>query len=53
MIDTMTYIIYYKENNKEWSQTSYTCPEPVTEEYLIQFFGLRECEDYKIELSNK
>ncbi len=46
------YIIKYKEEGREWSQTSYTCPEPVSEEYLIDFFGLNECEDFIIELDN-
>lgn len=42
-----TYIIKYKEPGREWSQTSYTSPEPVTKEYLIEFFGLeKDCEDY-------
>ena len=45
-----TYIIKYKEPGKEWSQTSYTSPEPVTKEYLVEFFGLeKDCEDYLIE----
>ena len=44
-----TYIIKYKEYGREWSSTSYTTPRPVTKEYLIQFFGLDECEDYIIE----
>lgn len=44
-----TYIIKYKEYGKEWSSTSYSSPEPVTKEYLIDFFGLTECEDYLIE----
>jgi len=44
-----TYIIKYKEFGRDWSSTSYTSPEPVTKEYLIQFFGLAECEDYQIE----
>lgn len=47
-----TYIIKYKEKGKEWGSTSYTSPEPVTQEYLIQFFGLWECEDYLIEEKN-
>ena len=45
----MTYIIKYKEQGKEWCSTSYTDPEPVSKEYLIQFFGLDKCEDYLIE----
>lgn len=44
-----TYIINYKEFGREWGSTSYTSPEPVTKEYLIEFFGLEECEDYTIE----
>ena len=46
---TYTYIIKYKEFGREWSSTSYSSPEPVTKEYLIDFFGLEECEDYLIE----
>jgi len=45
----MTYIIKYKEYGREWSSTSYTTPRQVSQEYLIQFFGLDECEDYIIE----
>ena len=48
----MTYIIKYKEFGRDWSSTSYTSPEPVTEDYLISFFGLHECEDFTIELKN-
>jgi len=48
----MKYIINYKEFGREWSRTSYTSPEPVTKEYLINFFGLEECEDYSIEEDN-
>ena len=44
-----TYIINYKEPGREWSSTSYTSPEPVSKDYLIEFFGLEECEDYLIE----
>ena len=44
----MTYIIKYKEYGREWSSTSYSSPEPVTKVYLIDFFGLTECEDYLI-----
>ena len=45
-----TYIIKYLEPGKKtWGQTSYTSPEPVTKKYLIDFFGLTECEDYLIE----
>lgn len=46
------YIIRYKEYGRDWSSTSYTAAEPVTKEYLIQFFGLEECEDYIIEDNN-
>ena len=46
---TYTYIIRYKEYGREWSSTSYSAPQPVTEKYLIEFFGLDECEDYLIE----
>ena len=45
---TYTYIIKYKEYGREWSSISYSSPEPVTREYLIDFFGLEECEDYEI-----
>ena len=48
----MTYIIKYKEFGRDWSSTSYTSPEPVTEDYLIEFFGLHECEDFIIEKGN-
>lgn len=48
----MTYIIKYKEFGRDWSSTSYTSPEPVTEDYLIEFFGLYECEDFVIEKEN-
>jgi hypothetical protein len=43
-----TYIIRFKEFGKEWSSTSYSSPEPTSQEYLISFFGLDECEDYQI-----
>ena len=46
---TYTYTIKYKEPGRAWSQTSYTSPEPVSKEYLVEFFGLDECEDYLIE----
>ena len=46
---TYTYIIKYKEFGREWSSTSYLSPEQVTKEYLIDFFGLAECENYIIE----
>ena len=49
----MTCIIHYKESGKAWSKTSYTCQEPVTTDYLVEFFGLTECEDYEIELEDK
>ena len=48
----MTYIIKFKEFGRNWSSTSYTSPEPVTEDYLIEFFGLHECEDFTIEQEN-
>lgn len=48
----MTYIIKYKEFGRDWSSTSYTSPDPVTEDYLISFFGLHECEDFTIEQEN-
>lgn len=48
----MKYIIHYKEFGRDWSSTSYTTPETVTEEFLIDFFGLDECEDYTIEEEN-
>lgn len=48
----MTYIIKYKEFGRDWSSTTYTSPEPVTEDYLIEFFGLHECEDFTIEQEN-
>lgn len=48
----MTYIIKYKEFGRDWSSTTYTSPEPVTEDYLIEFFGLHECEDFVIENEN-
>lgn len=48
----MTYIINYKEVGRDWSKTTYTSPEPVTEEYLIEFFGLKgeDVEDFLIEI---
>ena len=42
------YIIRYKEYGRTWSSTSYSSNQPVTKEYLIQFFGLWECEDFEI-----
>ena len=44
-----TYIIHYKEPGKSWSRTSYTTPDEVTDDFLIDFFGLDDCEDYRIE----
>ena len=44
-----TYIIKFKEFGREWSSTSYSSPEPVSKEYLVEFFGLNEREDYLIE----
>jgi len=49
----MKYIIKFKEYDREWSSTSYSSPEPVSKEYLIEFFGLKECESYLIEEENK
>lgn len=51
----MKYIIKFKEQNREWQSTSYTCQEPVSEEYLVRFFGLYEddVEEYLIEVENK
>lgn len=43
------YIIKYKEFGKKWSSTTYTSPVPKTRQFLIEFFGLEECEDYEIE----
>ena len=45
------YIIHYKEKGRDWSQTSYTSPEPVTRDYLIGFFGLEgeDIENFIIE----
>ena len=48
----MTYIIKDKEFNRDWSSTSYSTPKEVTEEFLISFFGLDECEDFVIEQNN-
>ena len=48
----MTYIIKYKEFGRDWSSTTYTSPEPVTEDYVIEFFGQHECEDFVIEIEN-
>ena len=48
----MTYIIKYKEFNRDWSSTSYTSPDEVCEDFLIDFFGLHECEDFIIEPEN-
>ncbi len=46
----MKYIIRFREPGQAWRTTSYTCPEPVTEEYLVSFFGLKECDEYEIEV---
>ncbi len=52
-LTNMTYIIHYKEYGADhWGKTSYTSSEPVSREYLIEFFGLGECEDYRIEEQN-
>ena len=48
----MKYIIKYKEYGREWSSTSYMTPETVTKDFLIEFFGLHECEDFIIEQEN-
>ena len=48
----MTYIIKYKEFGRDWSSTTYTAPEVVSEDYLIAFFSLHECEDFTIEQEN-
>lgn len=47
----ITYIIYYKDQftNGHWSSTTYTTPDPVSREFLIDFFGLNECIEYRIE----
>lgn len=47
----MTYTIKYKEVGRKWSKTTYTSPKPVTEEYLIEFFGLKgeDVEEFLIE----
>lgn len=43
------YIIHFKEwDKKDWGQTTYSSPQTVSQEYLIQFFGLWECEDFEI-----
>lgn len=42
------YIIRYKEYGKDWRSTSYSSSQPVSREYLIDFFGLNECEEYII-----
>lgn len=43
------YHIKYKEFGRKWSSTYYTSPVPKTRGFLIDFFGLDECEDYEIE----
>jgi len=43
-----TYIIKYKEFGRNWSFTTYTSPEPKSRQFLIEFFGLHECEDFDI-----
>lgn len=49
-----TYIIKFKEVGREWNSTTYTSPDPVSKEYLIRFFGLKESdvEEYTIEQKN-
>ena len=49
----MKYLIKFKEYGREWSSTTYSTPEAVSDEFLISFFGLEECEDYAIETINK
>lgn len=46
-----TYKISYKDQftNGKWSSTTYSSPEEVSNKFLIEFFGLHECEEYKIE----
>lgn len=44
----MTYIIQFKEEG-EWKKTSYTTKDTVSHKFLIDFFGLNECEDFIIE----
>lgn len=50
----MKYFIKFKEQNREWQSTSYTSPEPVSEDYLVKFFELDEddVEEYQIEVEN-
>ena len=45
------YIIHYKEKGRNWSQTSYSSPEPVARDFLIEFFGLKgeDIENFFIE----
>lgn len=51
----ITYIIKFKEVGREWSSTTYTCSEPVSEDFLADFFGLRrdDVEDFAIETKNE
>lgn len=44
------YKIEYKEQDGIWRETSYSAPDShyTSEQYLIDFFGLDECLDYKI-----
>lgn len=47
----ITYKISFKDSmtNGNWSSTTYTSPTPKDKKFLIDFFGLKECEEYKIE----
>lgn len=40
--------IRYQEDDMVWRETSYTSPHEVTDEFLVEFFGLDECNDYEI-----
>lgn len=44
----MKYLIRFKEFGRKWSSTSYSAPYPVSEDYLVNFFALYECEEYEI-----
>lgn len=47
----ITYKISYKDSytHGKWSSTTYTSNEPKSRQFLIDFFGLNECEEFKIE----
>lgn len=47
----ITYKIHYIDQytNGKWASTTYTATEPVSREFLVKFFGLDECEQYRIE----